>query len=169
MMAATVVVLAKLLVVVHLGRVERHHGHGASLEQLAGQRNHVGANHQGVRRLAHLRIADVRLQGEHFTVHGDVDHQHGVALHAGFHLSGLHGGLLADAVVLDERANLVSATLPVGKGVHALQGIRQLAHHGQFGCWAELLQGILSTGVLFVINTRLRGSSHEGSRRDRKD
>ena len=128
-MLTALMVTAKLAVVVHLLLVERHGGDGTVLEQPFGQCYHAGANHHGVRRLAHLRILNLRPQGQAVLADGDGDYQR-VAAHAGLHLSGFHGGFCADAVGLYLRGYCVAATLPVGEGADTLQRVGQFADDG---------------------------------------
>ena len=121
--------LAKLFIVIDLCRRERCRGDRPVVEKLTGQRYHIRANHQRIGWLANLRITDLRLERQGLLTYGDIDYQC-VAIHPCLHLVSLYGRFLTDAVVLDERANLVAATLPILKTVDPLKGVRQFADNG---------------------------------------
>ena len=155
MVFATVMVLAELLVVVDVGRAEGHKGYRTALEQLSRKGEHVGAYHYGIGGTSHVGIMDERAQGQRLATNGDVDNNGRVALHVSRHLTRLHRGLRADAIVLDERADLVATALPVAKAADTLQGIGQSLDDGQLGSRLKLFQGKLSACILLFVDTWL--------------
>ena len=133
-MLTTLVMRSPLTVVVHLLLVEHHRGDRTVLEELLGQGNATATDHQGIRRLSHLGITDLRAQGQRLTVHRHIHHQR-VALHTGLHLFLAHDRLLTDTVVLNLGTYLMALLLPVAKGIHTLQRVRKILDDGQFtGC-----------------------------------
>ena len=133
--------------------MEVHGGNGTVLEQLAWQRNHARANHQGIRRLARFGISDFRGQSECLSIHGHI-HNEGVATHAGLDILFLHSRLLANAVMLYQGSYLTAATRPVAETIHAFQWVGQVLDARQLTGLGHGRLSKSSTCVFYLITQR---------------
>ena len=164
-MLASVVMLAKLLVVVYLCRGEDGSSNRPVLKELSRQGYHIGTNHQSIGRLPRLRVTDLRLECQRLLAYGNVYYQR-VTIHPCFHLISFHRRLFAYAIMLNHRTYLIPASFPVRKAIHTLQCVGQFTDYGQFLWRRELLLCITATSILLVINSGLthgcrRKTNHE--------
>ena len=142
-----------LRIVVHLTLMIGHCGDRAILKQLLRQGNHTRTDHQGVWRQTCLRIVDDRAQGECLPINSHIHHEGRIPLHTSLHLIGFYGRFLANAIMLDHVCDVTTALLPVSKGSHTLQRIRQLTDHRQLIRFWHHRQCQLTTCILHLIHT----------------
>ena len=150
---ATVMFLPPLRIVVHLILMEDHRGDAALFQQVLGQRDIARANHQRIRSLSRLRIADGGREMQRLSVHGDI-HQERIPVHTGFHLFLVHRGLPSYLIGLNIGADLIAPFLPLLQVLHASltvvphQGIAQLLLGNQLLVGSHALR--IASGILLI-------------------
>ena len=87
-MLTTIMMLAKLFIVIDLRRDEGSSGNRSVIEELTRQRYHVSTNHQRIGSLTRLRIADMGFQRQHLLTNGNIDNEC-IAIHVSLYLTGL--------------------------------------------------------------------------------
>ena len=116
-MFAALLVRPPLRVVVHLRLAVVHAGNGSRVEDVLGQCQHTGADHQRVGWLSDGGIGDGRFQGERLSVHSDVNDER-VTVHACLDGFARHSGDASDAEGLNHVGDFQPAFVPVGDGFY---------------------------------------------------
>ena len=132
-MLTTIMMLAKLFIVIDLRRDEGSSSNRSVIEELTRQRYHVSTNHQRIGSLTRLRIADMGFQRQHLLTNGNIDNEC-IAVHVGLYLTGLYSGFGTDAIVLNHMTNVTTTLRPVLEFLDTFQGIGQVADNGQLVC-----------------------------------